>query len=204
MIAYLRGQVLEKSADGAVVDVHGVGYKVTLSQTSLAAVPEVGAPVQLRIHTHVREDALALFGFSSPEEEELFHHLTTVSGVGPKLAMNILSGMPPQELAYAIAHNELARLTKISGVGKKTGERLVVELADKLKTSTLLLKRIGPPTRQAARAGGGDDLVSALVNLGYRPADAERAASAAREDAPEAELGALVKAALQLLLSKAV
>jgi Holliday junction DNA helicase RuvA len=201
MIAYLRGQLLDKTAVDVIVDVHGVGYRATVSQTTLAALPEVGAPVTLRIHTHVREDILALFGFATAEEEQLFHLLTTVSGVGPKLAVNILSGMEPTELAVALANGEIARLTKISGVGKKTAERLVVELSDKLKTSTLIIGRLNP---KAAKRTGADDLVSALVNLGYRPADAERAASAAREETPDAELGDLVKGALQLLLSKAV
>jgi Holliday junction DNA helicase RuvA len=203
MIAYLRGQLIDKGTDHVVIDVHGVGYRVTVSQTSMAQMPEIGAQAQLRIHTHVREDALSLFGFSSAEEEELFHHLTAVSGVGPRLGINILSGMQPQELAYAIAHNELARLTKIGGVGKKTAERLVVELADKLKGSTLLLKRVGPAPAGRTKAGV-DELVSALTNLGYRPAEAERAASAAREAQPGADLEVLLRTALQLILSKAV
>lgn len=201
MIGYLRGQLHEKSVDGAIIDVHGVGYRVTLSQTSLAAMPEVGAAVQLRIHTHAREDALLLFGFMTAQEEELFHLLNTVSGVGPRLALNILSGMQPTELAHALAGKELARLTKISGVGKKTAERLIVELADKLKTSTLL---IGKMSTTAKSRSTSDDLVSALVNLGYRPVDAERAASAAREQAPDASLETLIRSALQLFGSKAV
>jgi Holliday junction DNA helicase RuvA len=203
MIAYLRGSILDKTADAVVIDVHGVGYRVGLSQTSMASMPEIGATTQLRIHTHVREDVIALFGFASAEEEELFHLLTSVSGVGPKLGMTILSGMPPQELGYAIANNELARLTKIGGVGKKTAERLVVELADKLKGSTLLLKRVGPASARGSKSGG-DELVSALVNLGYRQAEAERAASSAREAQPDADLGTLVRVALQMILSKAV
>lgn len=203
MIAYLRGQLLDKDVDSVVVDVHGVGYRVSVSQTSLATLPAVGAQVQLRIHTHVREDALLLYGFTSADEEQLFHHLTTVSGVGPKLALNILSGMPPSELATALAHGEHARLTKISGVGKKTAERLVVELSDKLKTSTLVLR--AAPTQVARPAARGDDLVSALVNLGYRAGDAERAAAAARERADDAaEMTDLVRLALQMLQSKAV
>jgi Holliday junction DNA helicase RuvA len=205
MIAYLRGQLLDKGVDAVVIDVHGVGYRVTISQTTLASLPETGAQAQLRIHTHVREDALALFGFATPEEEELFHHLTSVSGVGPKLAMNILSGMPPQELAHAIANDEIARLTKISGVGRKTAERLVVELADKLKASPLLLKPgLRLASKPGASAGGSDDLVSALENLGYKRGDAERAASAARDAQPDADLGTHVRVALQMLLSKAV
>jgi Holliday junction DNA helicase RuvA len=201
MIAYLRGRIQDKDTDGVVVDVHGVGYRVTLSLTSLQAVAEVGSEATLRIHTHVREDVLALYGFATAEEEELFHFLNTVSGVGPRLALNILSGMQPQELAHALANKELARLTKISGVGKKTAERLIVELADKLKTSTLLIGRSVTPVRPQP---AGDDLVSALVNLGYRPGDAERAAAAARERNPEAPIEVLVKAALQLIAAKAL
>ena len=203
MIAYLRGTVLDKSADAVVVDVHGVGYRVAVSNTTMATLPAIGAPTQLRIHTHVREDALALFGFATQEEEELFHHLTAVSGVGPRLGLNILSGMAPSELAHAIAHNELARLTKISGVGKKTAERLVVELADKLKSSTLLLKHVGPAPISRSRTGA-DELVSALVNLGYRPVEAERAASAARGAHEGADLETQLRAALQMILSRAV
>jgi Holliday junction DNA helicase RuvA len=202
MIAYLRGPLIEKGPDAVVVDVQGVGYRATVSQTTLAALPEVGAEARLRIHTHVREDALALFGFSTEEEEQLFHMLTSVSGVGPKLGMSILSGMSPHELAYAIANDEVARLTKIGGVGKKTAERLVVELADKLKTSTLLLKPGVKGAGRPAKKADGDDLVSALVNLGYRPAEAERAASSVRDSQPDAEIGSLVRAALQLLTAK--
>jgi len=199
MIAYLRGQIQDKDSDSVVVDVHGVGYRVFLSANSMGTLPAVGSPASLRIHTQVREDAITLYGFSSPEEEELFHHLVTVSGVGPKLAVNILSGMPPAELAAAVAGGDLARLTKISGVGKKTAERLVVELKDKLKVSSILMSRAN-----AAAPAAGDDLVSALANLGYRPADAERAAAAARERHPGADIQDLVRAALQMLASKAV
>ena len=200
MIAYLRGQLLDKGADHVIIDVHGVGYRANVSQSTLAAMPAVGASTQLRIHTHVREDAIALFGFATEGEEELFHHLVSVTGVGPKLALTILSGMAPEELALALAQGELARLVKISGVGKKTAERLVMELSDKLKTSSLLAKKSIKP----AKAKAGDDLLSALVNLGYRPVDAERAAAAAREQAPDATMEDLVRLSLQMLLSKAV
>lgn len=203
MIGYLRGTLADKGGDWVLVDVHGVGYRVSVSQTSMASVPAVGAPCELRIHTHVREDAIALYGFASADEEELFHHLTTVSGVGPKLALNILSGMQPSELAHAVAAKEIPRLTKISGVGKKTAERLIVELSDKLKTSAILAKR--PALKVVAnKVPAGDDLVSALVNLQYRAADAERAASVAREQAPDAGFDAHLRIALQLLASKAV
>jgi len=175
MIARLDGVLLEKRGDAAVVDVQGVGYLVHLSLQSMGRLPAEGDRAQLRCYTHVREDALQLFGFLTAEEEELFHLLIGVSGVGPKLALNVLSGMPAGELATAILHGELARLTKIQGVGKKTAERLVLELKDKIKTSGLA----AAPT---ARAGGESTaaLLSALVNLGYRPAAAERTADQVR------------------------
>ena len=180
MIARLSGIVLEKREDAAVLDVQGVGYLVHLSLQSMAHMPPEGARAQLRCHTHVREDALQLFGFVSSEEEELFRLLIAVSGVGPKLAMNILSGMPATELAAAILHGELARLTKIPGVGKKTAERLMVELKDRIATSGLAA---GARSSQASLAGAADAaLLSALVNLGYRPAAAERTAEAVRRN----------------------
>jgi Holliday junction DNA helicase RuvA len=197
MIARLAGVLLEKRADSAIVDVSGVGYLVHLSLQSLAKLPAEGAPAQLRTYTHVREDALQLFGFAAPDEEELFHMLIAVSGVGPRLALNILSGMPAAELANAILHGELARLTKISGVGKKTAERLVVELKDKLKTSPLSGAR---PAGAAARVGPDQALLSALLNLGYRPAAAERTAEAVRRSlGPSAPLEAQLREALKLI-----
>jgi Holliday junction DNA helicase RuvA len=175
VIARLAGTLLERRADGVVVDVNGVGYLVHLSLQSLAKVPADGARVQLRTYTHVREDALQLYGFATAEEEQLFHLLIEVSGVGPKLASTILSGMPAAELAKALVNNELARLTKIAGVGKKTAERLVVELRDKLV-------KLGLTGRAASEAGpalaGDGALLSALLNLGYRQSSAERAAEA--------------------------
>lgn len=197
MIAYLRGVLFEKNVDSVIVDVHGVGYKCTVSKNTLADLPAEGSSVELRVHTHQREDALTLFGFSTTDEEELFHHLTTVSGIGPKLAMNILSGMQPRELAISITQSEIARLTKISGVGKKTAERLVVELKDRLKVSGPLL-----PRASNAPSGVREQLVSALVNLQYKPADAERAASVALEEHPDATIEQLVPMALQKLMSK--
>ena len=178
MIARLAGTVLEKRGDAAVLDVQGVGYLVHLSLQSMAGLPPEGARAQLRCYTHVREDALQLFGFLSPEEEELFHLLISVSGVGPKLGINILSGMPATELAAAILHGELARLTKIPGVGKKTAERLVLELKDRLRTSGLV--NGARPSRPAPAASPDEALLSALINLGYRPAAAERTVETVR------------------------
>ncbi len=198
MIARLQGTLLEKREGSAIVDVSGVGYLVHLSQQSLAQLGPEGGRVQLRTHTHVREDALALYGFAAQEEEELFHRLIEVSGVGPRLALNILSGMPAQELATALVHGEIARLTKIPGVGKKTAERLVVELKDKLKTSALFASKQG---RAAQTALAPDQaLQSALLNLGYRPVTVERTAEAVRRAlGPAAPLEAQLREALKLI-----
>ena len=197
MIARLSGTLLEKRGDTAILDVSGVGYLVHVSQQSVAQLGPEGGRVQLRIHTHVREDALALYGFTGEDEEELFHRLIEVSGVGPRLALNILSGMPAAELASALVGGEIARLTKISGVGKKTAERLVVELKDKLKTSSLLANKAG---RATAPVAPDEALLSALLNLGYRPATAERTAEAVRRSlGPGAPLEAQLREALKLI-----
>jgi holliday junction DNA helicase RuvA len=196
VIARLSGTVLEKRGDVAVLDVQGVGYLVHLSLQSMAGLPPEGARAQVRCYTHVREDALQLFGFLTPEEEELFHLLISVSGVGPKLGINILSGMPATELASAILHGEIARLTRISGVGKKTAERLVVELKDRLRTSGLV--NGARPSRPPASSD--EVLLSALVNLGYRPAAAERTAETVRRNlGAAAPLEDLLREALRLI-----
>jgi holliday junction DNA helicase RuvA len=173
VIARLAGVLLEKRGDAAVIDVQGVGYLVHLSLQSMTRLPAEGARAQVRCYTHVREDALQLFGFVDADEEQLFHLLIAVSGVGPRLALNVLSGMPASELAGAIVHNDLARLTHIPGVGKKTAERLVMELKDKIKTSGLFTSR---PSQPPPPPAGSEALLSALINLGYRPAAAERTA----------------------------
>jgi Holliday junction DNA helicase RuvA len=178
MIARLSGTLLDKAADTVIVDVGGVGYLVHLSLQSMARLPAEGSRVDLRTYTHVREDALQLYGFAGDDEERLFHLLIGVSGVGPRLALNVLSGMPAAELAEAIVQSEIARLTRISGVGKKTAERLVLELKDKLKTAGIALRAVGAPT--PIQLSGGGALISALVNLGYKPAAAERTADAVR------------------------
>ena len=147
MIARLSGRLLEKGEDTAVLDVGGVGYLVHLSAASLLALPATGEPVTLRTITHVREDALDLYGFTSPEEEDVFRALVQVKGVGPRAAQNILSGIQPRELAQAVAQGDLARLTKVPGVGKKTAERLVVELKDKLLALAVCHLARGPQAR---------------------------------------------------------
>lgn len=199
MIAGLKGVLVEKSAMEAIVDVQGVAYRVAVSAMASGRLPEIGAPVSLRIRTIVREDALDLFGFLSRTEEELFTHLTSVSQVGPKMALNVLSGLDVNELIAALARGEVAKLTKIHGVGKKTAERLVLELKEKVK---LLEPAAGTtsPARPSAVATASGDLVSALVNLGYKPAQAEVAASAVVERLGEgAALEALLREALKAL-----
>src|SRR5689334_409013 len=133
MIAYLRGRLISKRPNQAIVDVGGVGYDVTISVPTFSDLPGDGGDVSLHIHTHVREDAIALFGFIRPQEKQLFERLISVSGIGPKLAITILSGMAAEEMVRSIRGNDVARLTKIPGIGKKTAERMVLELRDKLQ-----------------------------------------------------------------------
>jgi holliday junction DNA helicase RuvA len=194
VIARLTGVVVEKGADHAILDVNGVGYRVQLSGVSLAALPPPGERASVRTHTHVREDALQLFGFATAEEEDVFHELVAVKNVGPRAAQNILSGIEARELARAVAHGDVARLTKVPGVGKKTAERLVVELKDKL----VALARAAAP-RTAAASGPFDQLEQALLGLGFRPAQAEAAVEALRERAAGKPVDELLREALQLL-----
>jgi len=174
VIAHLTGQLREKDArrvQRLVIDVHGVGYEVLAPLSTVYTLGEPGATVSLRIHTHVREDALQLFGFATALEQMLFERLIAVSGVGPKLALAILSGVEPSDLVRAISGNDLGRLTAIPGVGRKTAERLVVELRDRLA------QELGgsPAAPVTAGAAVRDDLLSALANLGYQRAAAEKA-----------------------------
>ncbi len=173
MIAYLSGRLLSKQPNQLIVDVNGVGYEVTIPLSTFYETGETGGPVQLQVYTHVREDNLALFGFKTVREKSLFEQLISVSGIGPKLGITILSGMPSEELIPAIREGNLAKLTSIPGVGKKTAERLVLELRDKLAKFEVLSTTVtaeGAPLSQAQ-----DDVVSALVNLGYPKNMAERA-----------------------------
>ncbi len=192
MIAQLAGALAQKSPEHLVVDVHGVGYQVFVSLNSFYRLPEPGAAVRLFIHTHVREDALQLYGFIDREEKELFLLLTSVSGIGPRLALNILSGTPTNELLDALEAGDLVRLVAIPGVGKKTAERLVVELRDKIK----LVK--GARTADDSRRVTGleAEAVSALVNLGYRQNEAERAVKAACA-AGASDIEAVIRTALK-------
>ena len=174
MIARLTGRLLDKQPNRIVVDVGGVGYDVAVPLSTFYTLGEAGAPVSLRIHTHVREDAIALFGFATALELLLFERLIGVSGIGPKVALSELSGIEPEELVRAVRTQDTARLTAIPGVGKKTAERIGLELKDRLPHA--LVGAAGAPV-PAGEAGGGlrDDLLSALVNLGYHRAAAEKA-----------------------------
>jgi Holliday junction DNA helicase RuvA len=175
MIAHLRGTVLAKHPNSAIVETHGVGYDVTISVPTFSEMPPVGSEVALHIHTHVREDALSLYGFLRLAEKHLFEKLLTVSGIGPKLAITILSGMAADEMISAIRNGDLARLTRIPGIGKKTAERMVLELRDKLPAATGVTE---VSTAQATPVE--EDVMSALVNLGYQRAAAEKALLVAR------------------------
>ena len=197
MIGRLSGIVLEKRPDRALVDASGVGYELHVPLGTFAALPAVGERASLHVHTHVREDAILLFGFATAEEKALFEKLITVSGVGPKVALAVLSGLPLPELVGAIAAQNVKRLSTIPGVGKKLAERLGVELKDKVAG---ILPGGAAPSSEAGSGLGGllDDAVGALLNLGYRKPQAEAAVKAASETAA-ADLSALLSAALRLL-----
>ena len=197
MIGFLRGRLRSRSADRVVLDVGGVGYTVAISLNTFAeidrAAPAAGAEIELEIHTHVREDALALYGFATAREKELFEKLIAVSGIGPRLAQVVLSGMAPDDLLAALAAGDVARLVRIPGVGKKTAERMVVELRDKVQALAAELPATKPTTRSDA------DLVEALVNLGYKANQAEAAVAAARKEAPGVPFSELLRLALRRL-----
>jgi Holliday junction DNA helicase RuvA len=193
VIAQLTGVVAEKREGEAIIDVAGVGYRVHLSAVSLAALPAAGERVTLRTFTHVREDAIQLFGFRSEEEEAVFHELISVKNVGPRAAQNILSGIDARDLAAAVAQGDVARLTKVPGIGKKTAERLVVELKEKLAG----LARATAPA--GARPAALEQLEQALVSLGYRPQQAQQATEAMRDRTEGRPLDELLREALKLL-----
>ena len=195
MIGWLSGKVVQAIPDRLILDVGGVGYQVAIPLSTYYEIQkaDAGAAIRLFIHTHVREDALALYGFWSEREKELFERLIAVSGIGPRLAQVVLSGMAPDELIAALAAGDVAKLVRIPGVGKKTAERMVVELRDKLQALAAQL-----PAARASSASD-DDLVAALVNLGYKPSLAEGAVGAARKDAPAAAFHELLRLALRRL-----
>jgi holliday junction DNA helicase RuvA len=191
MIAHLRGKLLAKHPNQVIIETGGVGYDVTITVPTFSELPQVGAEITLHIYTHVREDVLALYGFGRPEEKHLFERLLTVSGIGPKLAITILSGMPADDMVGAIRGGDLARLTKIPGIGKKTAERMVLELRDKLPPEGAdAVTAI--PTLTAVE----EDVMSALVNLGYQRAAAEKSVAAVAKKLNGGSFDAMFREAL--------
>ncbi|HUN87808.1 MAG TPA: Holliday junction branch migration protein RuvA [Terriglobales bacterium] len=192
MIAHLRGKLIAKHPNQAIVEAAGVGYDVTISVPTFSELASVGSEVALHVHTHVREDAIALFGFLHAEEKQLFEKLLSVSGIGPKLAITILSGMAASEMVAAIKGNDVAKLTRIPGIGKKTAERMVLELRDKLKDFGL-----APATPPASPLE--EDVLSALTNLGYQRPLAEKAVATVTRNGAAKEFDAMFRESLALL-----
>jgi Holliday junction DNA helicase RuvA len=207
VIAQLKGTLSEKTLDAVVLDVGGVGFAVAISLNTLSVMPQVGQPARLYTYLAVREDALQLYGFATPEERQAFELCIAVSGIGPKIALAVLSGLDPRGLARVVTEGDVGRLKRVPGIGPKTAERLVLELRDKVG-------RLGggegaasarePGAAAASRgkpAGGGvqGDVAVALCNLGYKPADAERAAETAFNEDPSAAVEAILRRALRLL-----
>ena len=197
MIAHLRGRILEKHPNRIAVDVNGVGYDVFVPLSTFYGIGDAGSEIALRIHTHVREDALALYGFATRLEQDLFERLIGIGGIGPKLALAVLSGLEPLDLVRAIERGDVARLTNIPGVGKKTSERIVLELKDRLPRvpSTAAVADTTAPAPSAVR----DDVLSALVNLGYHRPLAEKAVASAIKVIPDGGFERTLKQALREL-----
>ncbi|MGO9515463.1 MAG: Holliday junction branch migration protein RuvA [Candidatus Korobacteraceae bacterium] len=189
MIAHLRGRLIAKHPNQAIVEAAGVGYDVNITVPAFSDLPALGAEVALHIHTHVREDMIALYGFLRAEEKQLFEKLITVSGIGPKLAITILSGMATAEMVGAIRSNDFARLTKIPGIGRKTAERMCVELRDKLEA-------FGAQQPVVSHSAVEEDVISALSNLGFQRALAEKAVERAVQSAGRENFDAIFRAAL--------
>jgi holliday junction DNA helicase RuvA len=196
MIAHIRGTILEKHPNQVIVESGGVGYDVTIPISTYSALPEVGAEVRLRIHTHVREDALSLFGFLTQDEKTLFEKLIGVSSIGPKLAVTVLSGLPTAELIGSIRQGQAQNLVRIPGVGKKTAERIVLELRDKLD-----LLAAGVPAAQPAATLSAleQDVLSALLNLGCARPAAEAAVRKAQAQGPAGDFEQYFRRALELI-----
>ena len=195
MIGRLTGRLASKAPDQVLLDVAGVGYLVHIPLSTFYELPEQESPASLWIHTHVREDALALYGFLTERERTLFLLLLGVTGIGPRVALTVLSGIPPSELVDALRRQDVRRLVAVPGVGKKTAERMVLELADKAG------RIAGEAPGKAPAAVAADDVISALVNLGYRKAEAERAVDAISRAGAPADFGEFLKEALRRLTS---
>jgi Holliday junction DNA helicase RuvA len=194
MIALLRGQLLEKHPSRLIVDVHGVGYDVQVPVSTFYQAGDPGAAVTLRIHTHVREDQIALFGFATALEHDLFERLIAVNGIGPKLALSVLSGIESADFVRAVEQGDVSRLTRIPGVGRKTAERMTLELRDRLPKV-----EAEAPAPEAAAEGPRGDVASALVNLGYQRPAVDKALEAVVKDAPGLGFEDLLRRALRHL-----
>jgi Holliday junction DNA helicase RuvA len=199
MIAYLTGSLLEKSPQSIVINNNGVGYEVLIPLSTFYALPEKNDKVSLYIHTHVREDALTLFGFQTVFEKNVFLLLKSVSGIGPKLAINILSGMGPHELIEAIAQDDAVRLQAIPGVGRKTAQRIALELKEKAGTMEGFTRAEPMHIATGKDQRAVEDGVSALTNLGYSIQSAKKAVQKAQAAMGETDLERLIKEALRLL-----
>ena len=195
MIGQVRGRLLRKEPQQAIVDVGGVGYRVSIPLSTFYRIGDVGDEVTLLTHTHVREDALALFGFLTAPEQALFERLIEISGVGPRLALSVLSGIEAPDLVAALRASDVLRLTRIPGVGKKTAERLILELKDKVQG----LATTGEPLPAGKPAGAAEDLVSALVHLGYSRSEAERATERAVKEDRGGRFEDLLRRSLRIL-----
>ncbi len=198
MIALVKGELAYKSVDHVIVDVGGVGYRLFIPLSTFYSLPETG-PVQLFVHTHVREDALNLYGFLAVDEKELFATLIGISGIGPKLAVNILSHIPVTDLKLAIAGGDIKRLSALPGIGKKTAERLVLELKDKMGDTSGLVPTAPGGSPTTAASASLEDVISALVNLGYKEPQARKILEN-MEIAPEASMEMILKSALKVLV----
>jgi holliday junction DNA helicase RuvA len=196
MIGFLRGRVFDKQPNRVTVDVQGVGYELIVPLSTFYEIGDVGADVALRVHTHVREDALQLFGFLTDLERQLFERLIGISGIGPKLAVAVLSGIEPREFVTAVNRGDVARLTRVPGIGKKTAERMVLELKDRLQAlHAPIEERADSPPDGKLRA----DLVSALQNLGYHRPQAEKAIETTLAATPDFTFEQALKSALREL-----
>jgi Holliday junction DNA helicase RuvA len=198
MIAFLRGRIFDKQPNRVIVDVQGVGYEVAVPLSTFYDLGDVGAEAELRIYTHVREEALQLFGFLTERERQLFERLISISGIGPKLAIAVLSGMDTGDLIAAVQRADVARLTGVPGIGRKTAERIVLELKDRLSHLTAQAAAAAPVASPADRVRA--DLISALQNLGYPRPQAEKAVGATLDASPDLEFEPALKAVLRELM----
>jgi Holliday junction DNA helicase RuvA len=200
MISFLRGILLEKHPNLVIVDVNGVGYELNIPVSTYSVLPETGREVKLRVHTHVREDALTLFGFNTTDEKALFEKLISVSGIGPRLAVNVLSGLAASDLVAAIRNGDVQQLVRIPGVGKKTAERIVLELKEKLEfVAGAAGAAVAAGKPRPGFSPSEEDVISALMNIGANRAAAEAAVLKARQETSDPGFDAMFRKALALL-----